>query len=59
LIGLVVVAVVYVEAFASVWCIYAAAVSMLVMVHMMRRRRLSDPHRHQGLALHHGLAANT
>jgi len=48
LIGLGVVAVVYVEASASVWCIYAAAVSMLVMVHMMHRRRLSAPHRHQG-----------
>jgi hypothetical protein len=52
LVGLVVVAVVYAEAFASVWCIYAAAASVLVLLHMMRRRRLPDPHRYHGAALH-------
>ncbi|MCV7200246.1 DUF6629 family protein [Mycobacterium angelicum] len=52
LVGLVVVAVVYIHAFASLWCIYAAAVSVLVVVHMIRRRRLPDAHRSLGGALH-------
>lgn len=52
LVGLVVVALVYIHAFASLWCIYAAAVSMLVLVHMIRRRRLPDAHRSLGGALH-------
>jgi hypothetical protein len=51
LVGLVVVAVLYVQAFASLWCIYAAATSVLVLVHMVRRRRLPDPHRSHGVAL--------
>jgi energy-converting hydrogenase Eha subunit E len=44
LVGLALVAVLYVEAFASLWCVYAAAASVLVLVHMVRRRRLSDRH---------------
>ncbi|WP_242456255.1 DUF6629 family protein [Mycolicibacterium sp. P1-18] len=50
LIGLTVVAVVYFEAFASLWCIYAAVTSVLVLVHMIRRRRLPDPHRQDGVS---------
>ena len=50
LVGLIVVAVLYVNAFASLWCIYAAALSVLALVHMVRRRRLPDPHRYHGLA---------
>ena len=57
LVGLSVIAVLYAAAFASLWCIYAAAVSVLVLVHMVRRRRLRDPHRHQGVALHQGAAS--
>jgi hypothetical protein len=49
LVGLLVVAVVYVEAFASLWCVYAALTSALVMVHMIRRRRLPDSDRLEGL----------
>ena len=48
LVGLMVVAVVYVEAFASLWCVYAALTSCLVMVHMVRRRRLVDADRLHG-----------
>jgi len=51
LVGLVVVAVLYYQAFASLWCIYAAVMSVLVLVHMVRRRRLPDPHRYHGVAL--------
>lgn len=51
LVGLSVVAVVYVEAFVSFWCVYAALTSVLVMVHMLRRRRLPDLHRLDGLPL--------
>ncbi len=51
LVGLIVVAVLYVQAFASLWCIYAAVLSVLVLVHMVRRRRLPDPHRYRGVAL--------
>ena len=51
LVGLVVVAVMYVQAFASLWCIYAAAASVLVLVHMIRRRRLPDPHRRDGVPM--------
>ncbi|HYO01826.1 MAG TPA: hypothetical protein VET27_08020 [Mycobacterium sp.] len=40
----------YFEAFASLWCVYAAAASVLVLVHMLRRRQLSDPHRLWGEA---------
>lgn len=51
LVGLVLVAVLYLQAFASLWCIYAAVLSVLALVHMRRRRRLPDPHRYQGLAV--------
>ncbi|ASW86303.1 putative membrane protein [Mycobacterium intracellulare] len=50
LVGLSVVAVLYVHAFASLWCIYAATLSVLALVHMVRRRRLPDPHRYHGVA---------
>ena len=50
LVGLIVVAVLYLQAFASLWCIYAAVLSVLVLVHMRRRRRLPDPHRYHGVA---------
>jgi hypothetical protein len=49
LVSLVIVAVVYVDAFASLWCIAAAVASVLVLVHMLRRRRLPDPHRYHGV----------
>lgn len=42
LVGLAVVAVLYAEAFTSVWCVYAAAASALVWMHMIRRRRVID-----------------
>ena len=51
LVGLVVVAVLYYQAFASLWCIYAAVMSVLVLVHMVRRRQLPDPHGYHGVAL--------
>ena len=37
LIGLTVVGLAYAQAFASLWCIYAAFVSVLLLVHMVRR----------------------
>lgn len=48
-VGLVVVAIAYVDAFASLWCVYAALASALVVVHMVRRRRLPDSDRLEGL----------
>lgn len=45
LIGLVLVAVFYTKAFASLWCVFAAASSILMLVHMVRRRRLPDSER--------------
>lgn len=48
LVGLTLVALAYQEAFASLWCVFAALSSVLVLVHMYRRRRLPDPHRLQG-----------
>lgn len=48
LVGLSAVTLVYREAFASLWCIYAAAASVLVLLHMYRRRRLPDLERIQG-----------
>lgn len=45
LIGLSVFAVLYTQVFASVWCVYAAAASVLVAVHMFLRRRLTDADR--------------
>jgi hypothetical protein len=49
LVGLLVVAVVYVEAFASLWCVYAALTSCLVVLHMVRRRSLVDADRLHGV----------
>ena len=51
LVGLVAVALLLVEAFASLWCVYAALASTLVVFHMRRRRRLPDPHRLGGSRL--------
>ncbi|OBH30152.1 hypothetical protein A9X03_08560 [Mycobacterium sp. E1715] len=48
LVGLIAVGLLYFEAFASFWCIYAAVLSVLVLVHMRRRRRLPDEHRFRG-----------
>lgn len=48
LVGLLVVAAVYVEAFASLWCVYAAITSCLVVLHMVRRRHLADSDRLHG-----------
>lgn len=45
LVGLTVVALVYVEGFISLWCLQAAAASVLVLLHMVRRRRLPDADR--------------
>jgi hypothetical protein len=53
LVGLVVVTVLLTEVFASVWCMYAALASVLVTAHMVRRRRLPDPHRLHGEPLAH------
>jgi len=47
--GLLVVAVAYLDAFASLWCVYAALTSALVVVHMIRRRRLPASDRLEGL----------
>lgn len=48
LVGLVLVAIFYTQAFASLWCIFAAGSSTLMLVHMVRRRRLSDAERLHG-----------
>lgn len=48
LVGLTLVALAYQEAFASIWCVFAAMSSVLVLLHMYRRRHLTDPHRLQG-----------
>jgi hypothetical protein len=47
-VGLVTVAVFYTKAFASLWCVFAAASSVLMLVHMIRRRRLPDADRLRG-----------
>jgi hypothetical protein len=49
LVGLLVVAWAYLDAFASLWCVYAALTSALVVLHMVRRRRLPDSDRLEGL----------
>ena len=49
LVGLIAVSIVYVEAFASFWCILAGIASVLVLVHMVRRRTLLDADRMHGL----------
>lgn len=48
LVGLVLVALVYVQGFISLWCLQAAIASLLVLVHMVRRRRLVDEDRLAG-----------
>ena len=48
LLGLTLVAVFYFQEFASLWCIFAAASSILILVHMVRRRRLPDADRLRG-----------
>jgi hypothetical protein len=49
LVGLIVVASIYVEAFASFWCILAGITSVLVLLHMHRRRKLPDADRIHGI----------
>jgi Family of unknown function (DUF6629) len=46
--GLTVVAILYSETFESLWCVYAACASVLVLVHMVRRRKLPSGHRLEG-----------
>lgn len=53
LVGLVAVGLLYLSAFASLWCVFAAASSVLILVHMRLRRRLPDPHRLRGDPLVH------
>lgn len=48
LVGLILVAIYYTQAFASLWCVFAAGSSILMLVHMIRRRSLSDEDRRQG-----------
>jgi hypothetical protein len=48
LVGLTAVWLLYTEAFASLWCVYAALTSILIVVHMYLRRRLPDRHRMHG-----------
>lgn len=45
LVGLLVVAVAYVDAFASLWCVYAALASVLILVDMVHRARAADDRR--------------
>lgn len=56
-VGLTAVALLYAKAFASLWCVYAALTSVLILVHMRRRRRLPDPHRLEGEPHEHRRAA--
>jgi len=55
LVGLTVVGLLATQVFVSMWCVYAALASVLVLVHMLRRRRLPDAHRLRGRPLvpHH------
>lgn len=48
LVGLTVAGLAYREGFASLWCIWAAMSSVLILVHMLRRRRLLDGDRLHG-----------
>ena len=50
LVGLSLVALVYAQAFTSLWCVYAAFTSIFITVHMVRRRRLPDSDRLHGHA---------
>lgn len=59
LVGLTVVAVLYSQVFASVWCVYAALASALVLLHLRRRRRLPNSHRLGGDPHTHRDAATT
>ena len=51
LVGLSVITVAYVEAFPSLWCIFAGFTSVLIWLHMFRRRRLPDSDRLHGQRL--------
>jgi hypothetical protein len=51
LVGLSIVTVFYVESFPSLWCVYAGCTSVLMLLHMIRRRRLPDLHRLHGQPL--------
>lgn len=42
LVGLTVVAIAYVDAFASLWCVYAALSSVLLLVHLLRARAAAE-----------------
>lgn len=42
LIGLILVAVFYVQSFASLWCFFAAGSSLLILMHMIRQRQTPD-----------------
>lgn len=48
LVGLTIVALVYAQAFASVWCVWAALSSIFIVIHLYRRRHLSDDDRLHG-----------
>ena len=48
LVGLILVAVFYTQAFASLWCVFAAISSVLMLVHMVRRRQLPESDRARG-----------
>lgn len=48
LVGLIAVAVFYTQAFASLWCVFAAISSVLMLVHMIRRSKLSEADRARG-----------
>lgn len=52
LVGLAVVAVLYKEVLVSVWCVQAAVASLLVLVHLIRRRRIPDAARLDGRTLY-------
>lgn len=52
LVGLTLIALLYIEGFVSLWCLQAAAASLLVLVHLIRRRRLPDADRLEGRALY-------
>jgi hypothetical protein len=51
LVGLTVVALGHQEAFASLWCVWAALMSVLIVVHLVLRRRLPDAERRQARQL--------
>lgn len=48
LVGLTFLGIAYVEGFASLWCVWAGLTSVLILLHMVRRRRLTDEHRLHG-----------